>query len=176
MVPINKTGDKDEPEDYRPISIFPVVSKMLEKVIAFHLTKHLEDNNLLSKSKHGFLSKLSIETALMSVTNKLYDNIDLQKISLVTLCQLFKAFDIISHEILISKMRKIKYYLSPHARTIAINSLVLSSINYASKKLGYTNTTQLIRVQKVVNFAAKVALDGAAKRDHVIPFLKSSDG
>ncbi len=65
-----------------------------------------------------------------------------------------------------------KDHLSPHARTIAINSLVLSSINYDMKIWGSTNATQLLRVQKVQNFAAKVALRGGAKRGHVTPFLR----
>ncbi len=62
--------------------------------------------------------------------------------------------------------------LSPYPRTIAINSLVLSSINNGIKVWGLTNAAQLQRVQKVQNFGAKVALGGGAKRDHATPFLK----
>ena len=108
VVPIHKTGDENEPHNYRPISILPVVSKILEKVIAYQLTNYLEANKLLSKSQHGFRRHLSTETALLSVVNKLYNNIDNKKISLVTLCDLSKAFDSVSHEILISKMHKLK--------------------------------------------------------------------
>ena len=68
-------------------------------------------------------------------------------------------------------LNRIKDYLSPHARTIAINSLVLSSINYGIKIWGSTNATQLQRVQKVQHFAVKAALTGGTRRDHATPFL-----
>lgn len=62
--------------------------------------------------------------------------------------------------------------LSKNARTIAKQSLVLSRINYGIKTWGSTNATQIQRVQKMQNFAAKVALSGGKKHDHVTPFLR----
>ena len=53
-----------------------------------------------------------------------------------------------------------------------VQSLVMSVINYGISIWGAANITQVERVQKIQNFAAKVALGGAAKSDHVTPFLK----
>lgn len=57
-------------------------------------------------------------------------------------------------------------------RKIVVESLVLSLLNYGMSVWGATNITQVERVQKIQNFAAKVALGGAAKSDHVTPFLR----
>ena len=55
---------------------------------------------------------------------------------------------------------------------IIVQSLALSIINYSSRIWGITTREQLDRVQKVQNFAAKVAFGGARKYDHVTPILK----
>lgn len=68
-------------------------------------------------------------------------------------------------------INRIKDNLSVNARRIALQSLVLSRINYGITIWGSTTATQRHRVQKIQNFAAKVALGGGAKYDHVTPFL-----
>ncbi len=55
---------------------------------------------------------------------------------------------------------------------IVVQSLVMSIINHGISIWGATNITQVERVQKIQNFAAKVALGGAAQRDHVTPLLR----
>ncbi len=57
----------------------------------------------MSNSQHGFRPKLSTETALATVTDKLYENMDNKKVSLLTLCDLSKAFDTVNHIILLYK-------------------------------------------------------------------------
>ena len=71
------------------MSLLPSLSKVLEKkVVAHQLTTYLEANKLLSNSQYGFRPKLSTESALTTVTNKIYTNMDNKKISLITLCDL----------------------------------------------------------------------------------------
>lgn len=62
---IYNAGDERQPKNYRRISILPVVTKILEKVIVSQLTRLSEDTNLLSKSLHGFRRHFSTETALI---------------------------------------------------------------------------------------------------------------
>lgn len=107
IVPILKSGNTDQPQNYRPISILPILSKILEKVIACQLSNYLEENHLLSNTQHGFRARLSTETALASLSNLLYNNIDNKKISLITLCDLSKAFDSVNHGYLMSKLTKL---------------------------------------------------------------------
>ena len=46
IAPIHMSGDKDMASNYRPIAILPVVSKILEKVVAAQLTEYLESSSL----------------------------------------------------------------------------------------------------------------------------------
>lgn len=104
-------------KNYRPISILPVVSKILEKVLVSQLTKHLQDTFLRRKSPHGFRNHLSTETEPMSVANKLYDNNYKKKIYLVTLSDFSKLSIVLSQEMLIYKLDKInidKFWLDSY--------------------------------------------------------------
>ncbi len=108
-----------------PISLLPIISKVLEKVIAAQLTSHLENNHLLSKTQHGFRPKLSTESALLTLSNSLFETIDKKSISLVTLCDLSKAFDSVNHKILLTKLTMLQidsfwFYSYLHNRTQSV--------------------------------------------------------
>ena len=104
IAPVYKTGNEDEVGNYRPIALLPILSKILEKVISIQLMEYLESYNLLSNTQHGFRVNLSTETALMRVTDAIYENIDNNLITLVILCDLSKAFDSVCHSILLQKL------------------------------------------------------------------------
>ena len=67
IVPIFKEGDKLNIENYRPIAILPILSKILEKVISNQLITFLEENDLLSHMQHGFWPLLLTEIALLKL-------------------------------------------------------------------------------------------------------------
>ena len=54
VVPIFKSRNHELPENYRPISVLPVLSQILEKIVHQQLLEYLEDNKLLSESQYGF--------------------------------------------------------------------------------------------------------------------------
>ena len=108
VVPLYKNGDLDVVSNYRPISILSIVSKILEKIVARQLSDYLETNKLLSNSQHGFRPKLSTETALTIITDKIYENMDNKEISMLTLCDLSKAFDSVHHKTLLHKCSLLK--------------------------------------------------------------------
>ena len=131
---IHKSGDKDEPSNFRPISLLPVLSKILEKVISIQLIDYLESNKLINDSQYAYRQKLSTEDALMSITEDLYKNFDDGKISLLILLDLSKAFDSVSHEILFDKLRKLgidptwfKNYLKNRQQSVKLDSATTSS-------------------------------------------------
>ena len=101
--PVLKSGDANDVSNYRPIAILPVLSKLLEKIVANQLRDYLENNHLISDTQHGFRKGRSTESALIKVTDKIYNNIDNNKISLLVLCDLSKAFDSIHHDYLLRK-------------------------------------------------------------------------
>ena len=107
VVAAYKSGDIDDASNNRPISILPVLSKVLEKIVANQLIIYIEINRLLSISLHGFRPKLSTETALLKILDRIYLNIDNKKVSLLLLLDLSKAFDSVDHNILLEKCQKL---------------------------------------------------------------------
>ena len=67
VVPLHKNGDEKKPSNYRPISLLPVLSKIMEKIVTNQLIKYLEDNDILSHSQFGFRPGLSIENVLNKI-------------------------------------------------------------------------------------------------------------
>ena len=131
--PLYKDGDVNEPCNFRPISLLCIMSKVLEKVVSEQLCDYLETNNILSNTQHGFRKHLSTETALTKICERIYANIDENKISLLTLCDLSKAFDSVSHELLIKKMMNygiddfwFNDYLTARTQSVKINNHISS--------------------------------------------------
>ena len=104
VTPIFKKGSKSDINNYRPISVIPVVSKVLEKLVYDQLYHYLNDNKLLSSCQSGFRSLHSTITALLVATNSWSVNIDNGFLDGVVFIDLKKAFDTIDHEIISRKM------------------------------------------------------------------------
>ena len=66
VVPIFKKGKKEDPGNYRPVSLTSVPAKIMEKVILGVIEKHLRDNAVIGHSQHGFTSGKSCLTNLIS--------------------------------------------------------------------------------------------------------------
>ena len=101
--PIHKSCDIEDPTNFRPINLLPILSKILEKVISTQLTEYLEINNLLNESKYAYRNNSSTEPALVNVTEQIYKSIDKGKISLHVLLDLSKANYSVNHYLLLNK-------------------------------------------------------------------------
>ena len=64
VIPIFKEGDKNAKENYRPISVLPVVSRLFERIVYNQLYQHLNTNDLLAQKQSGFRSLHSTATLL----------------------------------------------------------------------------------------------------------------
>ncbi len=73
-------------------------------------------------------------------------------------------------------LNKVSEHFDKTTRIIVVQSLVLSLINYCISICGSTCKTLLHSVQKLQNFAAKVAIRGARKYDHATPFIEELSG
>ena len=101
----HKGGDRDDMTNYLPISILPVISKVVERAVHEQLTKYLGENKILSKIQFGYRKGRSTELATLFLTDEISKEIDNGKMVGALFIDLSKAFDTLSRSILISKMR-----------------------------------------------------------------------
>lgn len=104
-VPIYKKGDPDVKNNYRPISIIPVFAKVLESIMKEQLVEFFEGNMLLADCQHGFRKNRSTTSALLALTAQINDVFESKESVSLLLCDLSKAFDVVDHGILMSKLR-----------------------------------------------------------------------
>lgn len=131
VVPVFKSGNRLELNNYRPISVLSAVSKIVEKVILKRFEAFLSANNIISKYQYGFCPKSNTATACVNLTNFLSVNIDKKKYVSCIFLDIRKAFDSVRHEILIYKLRKLGMtecqlnlfvnYLSNRTQEVSIN-------------------------------------------------------
>ena len=104
VIPIHKKGDKLDFNNYRPISLLPCASKVMERVVQRQLLNYLKSHSLLSSNQSGFRPKHSTVTALATVTDDWLQSIDKGELTGTIFVDLQKAFDMVDHLILLSKM------------------------------------------------------------------------
>ena len=101
---VYKKGCKSECSNYRPISLLSVPSKKVEHFICSQLNAHLRVNNLLNEHQWGFRPQRSTEDVLLYMTERWRKAIDAGKVVGVLFIDFRKAFDSVSHQILLKKM------------------------------------------------------------------------
>ena len=113
ITPIFKSGDKTLVKNYRPIALTSIICKILERVVTDALQSHLSDNCLLNPNQHGFVKGRSCVTQLMNITNmwlNLLDRSPPPKIDVIFF-DFAKAFDIMPHDLLLTKLFS-QFYVS----------------------------------------------------------------
>lgn len=107
ITPVYKGGDEEDISNYRPISILPAVSKILEKLLNIRLLNYLNKFNKLSSSQFGFRRGKSTEDAILELSSFVTRQLDKSKKCLSVFLDLKKAFDTVSIPILVRKLEKI---------------------------------------------------------------------
>jgi len=104
VIPIYKSGDSTKPSNYRPISTLSVLSRIFEKLMSKQLVSFFKLHNVFSPCQFGFRANSSTSDAILQFLNKLYESLDARKLSIAVFLDFSKAFDTVSHRILIRKL------------------------------------------------------------------------
>lgn len=104
ICPIFKSGDKCDVNCYRPISLLNTLSKIYEMSIKSRLVSFLDKNNIISSNQHGFRSSINTSDAILKVVSEITSCINSGNKSLVVFLDLRKAFDTVSHTLLLERL------------------------------------------------------------------------
>ena len=102
--PLHKKNDRLQVNNYRPVSILNIVSKILERAVYVQLENYLKDNNILYNHQSGFRKAHSTETCLIDLTDTIRKEISRGNYVGMVLLDLQKAFDTVDHQILCKKL------------------------------------------------------------------------
>ena len=104
VVPIYKSGNEHVFSNYRPVSVLPVFSKLLEKLMYSRLMNFITNNKLLYKYQFGFQKGKSTYMALILLIDKITEALDKGDCVVGIYLDFSKAFDTVNHDILLQKL------------------------------------------------------------------------
>ncbi|KAK4811169.1 hypothetical protein QYF61_019800 [Mycteria americana] len=132
----NKKGRKEDPGNYRPVSLTSVPGKLMEQIILSAITRHVENNQGIKPRQHGFRKGRSCLTNLISFYDKVTRLVDEGKAVDVVYLDFSKAFDTISHSILLENLAAhgldgctllwVKNWLDGQAQRVVVNGVYSS--------------------------------------------------
>ena len=111
LIPIYKDNGSSrmDLENYHPISILSTVSKLAEIIIQKQILEYLDKTSQLNMNHHAYRPKHSTVTAMIQVMDRIYSATDMKQISTVMTIDQSAAFDMVSHQIMIDKMKLYKF-------------------------------------------------------------------
>ena len=104
VTPIPKTSSPKSMNDYRPISLLPIFSKIFEKIIAERMMSFIDKNSNLTSSQFGFRTSSSTELAVTSIYDEQLQHLNDNKLTCSIFLDLRKAFVSVDHSILLKKL------------------------------------------------------------------------
>ena len=132
VIPIFKKGNTENLNNYRPISLLPVMSKIFEKVLNAQLTEIIE-NGYIDDNQFGFRKAHSTEDALIKFADRVQKELAANKHVVSVFVDVSQAFDSCDHGILITKIRKtglnelgiklLESYLKDRRQNVFVNSV-----------------------------------------------------
>ena len=134
VLPLHKKDSPDIMTNYRPISILPKLSKIIEKCLKSRLLHYFYRNKLFNTSQFGFLAENSTQDAILHVTEKIYDNLNKKLATLAVYIDFSKCFDTLNRAVLIKKLEiygirgipllLFKSYLDERYQAVKVNNVI----------------------------------------------------
>lgn len=131
VIPIHKGGSFNN-NNFRPISLVPILSKIFETCLKKQITQHFENNNLFYIKQYGFRTNLTTNDAITHLISKIVKGHEDREYVGVTFCDLKKAFDCVSHPILVDKLQFYKFDLNSC-------NLIKSFLNHRQQYISLNN-------------------------------------
>jgi hypothetical protein len=137
VTPIFKQGARDQYNNYRPVSVLPTFSKILERIMYDRVFLFIQKNNILAQNQYGFRKGFSTEDAVIEMQARILEHLGKREWCLGVCMDLSKAFDTLDHAILLHKLEHyglrglplkwFKSYLSGRKQYTYIEELGVSS-------------------------------------------------
>ena len=105
VIPLLKKDDPKLLKNYRPISLLPTISKVVEKITFTQLSTYFNENKLIFDNQYGFRPKHSTEYAALELVDRIITQMHKKEVPINIFLDLSKSFDTIDHTVLLAKLR-----------------------------------------------------------------------
>ena len=133
IIPLFKGGNRNNEGNFRPVSLLPLPSKIIEKIVHQRISNFIETNNYLDDKQGGFRKNHSTINTIANLSNDIFNGINNREMTLSCFIDMAKAFDTVNHQILLQKLSKlgigntlfnwVKNYLSDRKQCTTANSI-----------------------------------------------------